>query len=318
MAHTPRVSVIIPTYNVAGCLTRAVDSVLAQTLKDFEIIIIDDASQDNTLVVATNLAASDSRIRLLPQPMNGGPSAARNIGIDNARGEWIAVLDADDAFASDRLLTLLEYATEAGCEVVADNLILYDHGAEKEVGRAFHWMAPHALTLDNLLDRDVYMRGNPIGWIKPFYKRDFIERHSIRYPAQYRHAEDFYFLATLLLSDANFMLLPNAGYSYTLRVGSLSRAISPFSASVPNMASIAASCDELAQRYRSQLTKRQLKGLERRKKRFLAGTELDQIVTNVRRKAFVRAGFSAIVRPRGSLLLVERIILGALKTIKRS
>ena len=89
-----KVSVVIPTYNRANLLPRAVNSVLAQTYQDYEIIIVDDCSSDNTQAVISNF--DDSRIHSLRHERNKGASAARNTGIGYARGEYIAFLDDDD------------------------------------------------------------------------------------------------------------------------------------------------------------------------------------------------------------------------------
>ena len=94
MTYTPRVTVVITTYNRAGLLTRAIESVLAQTYTDYEIIIVDDCSSDNTQEVIAGL--DDPRIRSFRHERNRGLSAARNTAIFNARGEYVALLDDDD------------------------------------------------------------------------------------------------------------------------------------------------------------------------------------------------------------------------------
>src|SRR5689334_8801789 len=86
------ISVVIPAYNSANTLRRAVTSVLQQTLRDHEIIIVDDASQDATAAIARDLAQIDRRVRVLELSNNGGKSHAMNVAIPQARGEWIAVL----------------------------------------------------------------------------------------------------------------------------------------------------------------------------------------------------------------------------------
>ena len=101
MQDTPKVSVIIPTYNRDRLLPRAVNSVLAQTYDDYEIIIVDDCSTDDTQQVVA--AFADSRIRHFRHEVNKGVSAARNTGIANARGEYIAFLDDDDEWLPTRL-----------------------------------------------------------------------------------------------------------------------------------------------------------------------------------------------------------------------
>lgn len=96
----PRFSVIIPAYNSAGTLARAIDSVLAQTEQAFEIIVVDDASPDDVAGVVT---AYGGRVRHLRRELNAGVSAARNFGAEHAHGDWLAFLDADDWYLPRRL-----------------------------------------------------------------------------------------------------------------------------------------------------------------------------------------------------------------------
>jgi glycosyltransferase involved in cell wall biosynthesis len=96
----PRVSVIIPTYNRAALVKEAVASVLAQTYRDFELLVVDDGSTDGTLEA---LAAFGGKIRVLASPDRGGVSAARNAGIAAAQGEWLAFLDSDNLWLPEKL-----------------------------------------------------------------------------------------------------------------------------------------------------------------------------------------------------------------------
>jgi glycosyltransferase involved in cell wall biosynthesis len=95
------VSVVIPTYNRADVLPRAIDSVLDQSLQDFEVLVIDDGSTDNTESVIKSY--SDERIQYIPQDENRGANAARNRGIEESTGEYISFLDSDDVFFKDKL-----------------------------------------------------------------------------------------------------------------------------------------------------------------------------------------------------------------------
>ena len=97
----PKVSVIIATYNRAGLLPRAVNSVLNQTLKEYEIIIVDDASSDDTQQIIAGF--EDPRIRSARHEVNCGQSVATNAGIERARGEYVTLLDDDDEWPADRL-----------------------------------------------------------------------------------------------------------------------------------------------------------------------------------------------------------------------
>jgi glycosyltransferase involved in cell wall biosynthesis len=101
----PLVSVIIPTYNRAWCVERAVDSVLTQTIRDVELVVVDDGSNDDT---ARRLAAYGPALQVISQA-NRGVSAARNAGIAAARGRWIALLDSDDYWLPDKLAVQLQW-----------------------------------------------------------------------------------------------------------------------------------------------------------------------------------------------------------------
>ncbi len=123
------VSVLVPAYNSAATLPRAVRSALSQDLPDIEVVIIDDGSDDRTDVVARALAAGDARVRQITLPRNRGKAVAMNTGVAAARGRWIAVLDADDWYAPNRLSTLISLAEQRRVELVADNQFHYDDGA---------------------------------------------------------------------------------------------------------------------------------------------------------------------------------------------
>jgi glycosyltransferase involved in cell wall biosynthesis len=127
--NKPLVSVVIPAYNAAKTLEFTVQSVLEQTVRDFEILIVNDGSKDNTLEVAESLAARDSRIKAISQP-NSGVSSARNAGIKAASGEYVAILDADDLWLPHKLERQLAvfdsekdvHAIQTGAYYVNDNL----------------------------------------------------------------------------------------------------------------------------------------------------------------------------------------------------
>ena len=123
----PLVSVVIPAYNAAGFVRRAVDSVLAQTFADFELLVVDDGSTDGTREV---LAGYGDRLRVLAQP-NGGPAAARNQGLHHAQGEYVAFLDADDHWLPQKLsrqLQLMSTRPEVGFCSTATSVVT-DSGA---------------------------------------------------------------------------------------------------------------------------------------------------------------------------------------------
>ncbi len=103
-----KVSVIIPTYNQADLLSRAIQSVLNQTFKDFELIIVDDGSTDNTKKVVEQFQRQDPRIKYIWQENSGGPAKPKNTGIKHAKGEYIAFLDHDDEWLPEKLERQIE------------------------------------------------------------------------------------------------------------------------------------------------------------------------------------------------------------------
>jgi glycosyltransferase involved in cell wall biosynthesis len=104
----PTVTVVIPTYNRAHFLPRSLDSVLAQTHEDFEVLVVDDGSSDGTAALMADYRDRDGRVRYLVQPQNAGVSAARNRGLHEARGEFIAFLDSDDEWFPEKLKRQVE------------------------------------------------------------------------------------------------------------------------------------------------------------------------------------------------------------------
>ncbi len=104
MADKPKVSVIVPAYNVSKYIPEALASLEKQTFSDFEVLVVDDGSTDDTVAVVQKFCQRDNRFSLLQKP-NGGLSSARNYGIRHAKGEYIALLDGDDIYHRDKIAT---------------------------------------------------------------------------------------------------------------------------------------------------------------------------------------------------------------------
>ena len=107
--NIPQISVIVPVYNVEKYLSRCIESILSQTFTDFELLLIDDGSTDRSGEICDEYAKKDTRIRVF-HTKNRGVSAARNLGLDNAKGEWISFVDSDDWVEDDYLRTLFHEA----------------------------------------------------------------------------------------------------------------------------------------------------------------------------------------------------------------
>lgn len=106
------VSIVMPAYNAAGTIRLSVESVLAQTVSDWELIVIDDGSSDDTAEILAQMAARDRRIRFLQNERNSGASYTRNRAVALAEGEWIAFLDSDDLWHPQKLEKQLTLAAE--------------------------------------------------------------------------------------------------------------------------------------------------------------------------------------------------------------
>jgi succinoglycan biosynthesis protein ExoO len=221
----PTVSVLIAAYNASTFLHRAVRSALAQTYAPLEILIIDDASTDNTLAIANALTADDSRVRVLTLPFNSGPAAARNAGLNAARGDWIAILDADDAYTPSRLEALTSAQNGKHIDIVFDNFFFFD--ATRGIVESTALPAGDAIEPIDVYDfvehARPYAGQTDWGLLKPMFRRAFLEAHSLRYPEFSRHGEDFLFMCRALHAGGRCLLVHTPGYLYSTRSSGMSR-----------------------------------------------------------------------------------------------
>lgn len=152
MTERPLVTVITPAYNVGKYLAEAIESVRRQTREDFEYLLVDDGSTDNTLEIAAEYARRDSRIRLI-QAAHGGHSAARNRGITQARGMYIAFLDGDDRWHPeflDQQVALLESLPPAVGAVFCRSRVILENGTKAQ----FLWQPAGSYDFDKFLIRN--------------------------------------------------------------------------------------------------------------------------------------------------------------------
>ncbi len=188
-------SVIIPIYKVEKYLHRCVDSVLAQTFSDYEIILVDDGSPDNCGKICDEYAKKDSRIKVVHKE-NGGLSSARNAGLDVAEGEYIYFLDSDDYIKENLLESCVKYMDD-GYELVAFNYIGVDEATGQETPVNYRSGFLSLTTSD--LRQTFFVNTLPsyrIGWEawSRVFRRDIIENNHIRFADnKVIFAEDLYF-----------------------------------------------------------------------------------------------------------------------------
>jgi succinoglycan biosynthesis protein ExoO len=212
MASRPVVSVITPAYNAAPYIGQCIESVRVQTLSDWEMIIVDDASTDDTTAVVQRYL-HDTRIRLFRNEQNMGPSDARNRALAVAQGAWIAVLDADDWIAPERLEKLVCFAEAERVEIVADPMIYY---TEWGYVYSVQWAAFAALPRGaRRYSAEEVIRASPSA--QPIVRHDFWRARGIRYQSSLRLAEDYALFLEIILKGGQFALLPEPMYYYRIR-----------------------------------------------------------------------------------------------------
>ncbi len=245
-----RIAVVIAAYNVASCVSRAIESVQAQTVSPYEIIVVDDCSNDGTGEVVARLAESDPRIRLLKSERNAGPGAARNLAIESTDADWVAVLDGDDAWKPRRLERLLDVVGQYNYAIIADNYTRLDDSSGIELGDAFYdarTVSP--LTAQRFINSEHPLGRVRFGLLKPMVRRQFLLDRGIRYPTEIGLAEDFHFFVRVLFEGGKGLLLNEAHYIYTLPQSPISGSQSRGSRTRPNLMDRIWIADDLIQRY---------------------------------------------------------------------
>jgi len=213
-------SVIIPAYNVSSMIGRAIRSAAAQTLPPFEILVIDDCSTDHTVEVVKALGREIPSLRLLSTPANGGPSAARNAGLREAKADWIALLDADDAWKPGRLERLSEVASATSADFVADNLVMWDPVAQAQFKPTYFELPEprKQITLLDMFRADDNFNFSKASFtlMKPIFRRKFLAEHKLEYNESMKVGEDFNFYVEGLFNGAKLILIDEAYYIYSM------------------------------------------------------------------------------------------------------
>jgi succinoglycan biosynthesis protein ExoO len=214
--NRPDVAVVMANYNGARYIAAAIRSVIRQTLASWELIIVDDASTDDSLAVAAEAAAGDPRITIVAQTSRKGPGAARNRALDLVTATWIAILDSDDLMPAQRLESLLHRAHSAGASIVADNLMTFSTSSRprsflpERMRREASWISLATFIRSNCL----YSRIPPLGYLKPLIRTDIVRELRLRYDETLRIGEDYEFLIHLMAHGYRLLLEPTSLYFY--------------------------------------------------------------------------------------------------------
>lgn len=202
----PQISVIIPVYNAEKYLNRCIDSILAQSFTDFEVLLVDDGSPDGSGEICDNYIAKDSRIRVFHK-QNEGVSSARNMGLDNAIGEWVTFVDADDWIEKDTLEQCIENSKDVEFvrfgmkSVYGENLYIEDTRLENS------WTY-------KIYCANVFSRQTALGVCGGLYLRSIFTNNNIKFNPQYRLGEDWLVLMQYLKCIKIIKILNYPFYNY--------------------------------------------------------------------------------------------------------
>ena len=261
-----RVSVIIPVYNAADTVKRALDSVTTQTLQELEIIAYNDCSTDHSREVLARFAERETRLRVVQGDINRGAAFARNRAIRLARGRWIALLDADDWYAPQRLETLVDLAEAADSDFIADNQFFYDAAAGQLVGTALPASLDfRPIGLNELLTNSMTGQSRfDYGLLKPIIRRDFLLRHEVNYIDECRNGQDFYLYLDCFVAGARGALSFVPSYYYTQPRGAKSLRSSRAEPRLYDFGTMKRTNDAAVARHQARLSGRQIGLLHRR------------------------------------------------------
>lgn len=211
----PLVSIIVPTYNVKHYIRECIDSILNQTYKNIEIIIVNDGSTDNSMYMINDYVTSIDKIKVINQE-NQGLSAARNSGIEEAKGKYIALIDSDDKVKPNFIKNLVKTAMQTNADIVRGSF------------RDFHgnipagWVAdfitdpnPGAQVLDQFLDQNTSF----VVW-SSLYSREFLNNNNLRFTPGIL-LEDGDFTCRAYLAARTVITTNYTDYMYRIRPGSI-------------------------------------------------------------------------------------------------
>ena len=233
------VSVVMPLYNAKDYLKLAVDSILNQTHKNIELVVVDDCSTDGSLDLCRELYGQDARVRIIQQPRNMGPGAARNTGIRSARGEYITLVDSDDEILPDMVSRMFETAKQFSADVVHNTQVMFPLPDEEGYiplqliddsvrlfpnGHEHNTYRQVSLLPEDLPAKfDIWSnRKIGLGVFNKMYRREFLVDNGIFF-SDMRLAEDMVFCFECLCKCKNYVMLPGGGYVYRVIGTSLSR-----------------------------------------------------------------------------------------------
>lgn len=214
------ISVIVPVYNIEKYLPRCINSILDQTYKNWEAIFVNDGSTDNSLKILEEYKKIDERIKIIDKK-NAGSGAARNDGIENSRGEYIAFLDSDDWYEKNFLEKLYNNLIENNSDVAMCNpkMTYDDMSKNKKINTYFF----NEIELNKTPEKILGILAMPVVWNK-LYKKEIIVKNGIKFP-NCSFCEDVEFLYKTFLYVNKVSKIEDALYNYYQREDSVTKKV---------------------------------------------------------------------------------------------
>ena len=204
------ISIIIPVYNAERHLHQCIESVIAQSFKDWETILVNDGSKDGSLAICQEYASKDSRIKVIDKP-NGGPSSARNKGLDEAQGEYVYFMDADD-WIEKNFLEVFFNENENSYDIIFQGFVR--EFPDDRVEESFAMDADTSVMSKEEIICRLY-KEHVYGWAWcKLFRREIIEKHHIRFDESLRLWEDELFTSEFLRYAENVRTVNNHLYHY--------------------------------------------------------------------------------------------------------
>lgn len=223
MNKKPQISIIIPVYNVEKFLSTCLESVLNQTLKDIEIICIDDGSTDNSLKILEEYAKKDKRLVIIHQN-NQGVSAARNLGLEIIRGEYFGFVDSDDWVDLDFFEKLYNTAKKYDADLACAGIIRKYPSSKERVKLNIKKEKIYTLTSEKYKIAEIPRKSYIYNKI---YKTSEFEKTNLKFPSFWSF-EDIYFSIRILYYLKKMVTVPNTNYYYRVNYKSLTRNMNTF------------------------------------------------------------------------------------------
>ena len=214
----PKVSVIIPVYNAEKYIERCIISVINQSFKDWELILVDDGSKDHSATIIGNYMQKDARIFCFHKD-NGGASSARNYGIEAATSDWLAFVDADDYLNTDYLQSLIQVQSKYNADLICGGHIKITPQGEICKKREYHEMYFEKKSFNEMLKKRL-LTLQKAPWAK-LYQKSIIDKHSIRFIQGAITGEDEIFMYTYFLHCNSVAFSTSTGYNYNIIDNSL-------------------------------------------------------------------------------------------------